>query len=172
MKCFRWEGVTYVAVRGLAVLLLFSAGSVPRPSFWFYFFLLEGDPRRREWLSLDFSALECGPKAQFTMWLLVRKEACHHLFCSLYGHTISSLKSGVSSSTPLSLGWLGLWLLWPTEHDGDDTMPVSRQVLKRAGSLYCLTLESQLPQCDPPDTTMLQEAQAIWKRLAGWDPYR
>lgn len=46
-------------------------------------------------------------------------------------------------------------------------MPVSSQVLKRAGSLYCLTLESQLPQCDLPDTTMLQEAQAIWKMLEG-----
>lgn len=55
--------------------------------------------------------------------------------------------------------WASLWLLWFTEHEGDDAMPVSNQVLRRAGSFHSLPLQTlggicgsalRLPHCQKP----------------------
>lgn len=109
------------------------------------------------------------PKPSSQCGSLFPKKLVITYFCSLYGHAIPSLKKW-SLFLHAPWVWAGLCLFWPTEHDGDDTMPVSSQVLRRAGSFYFLTLESQLPcKCEYPETTMLQEAQAMWKRSSGWD---
>lgn len=79
LEYFRWQRVTYSAVRGLVILLLlFLAGPVPgcgldplsdsispwlfRPN------LLERDPWTVQYNTVEFSALECGPQTQFTIW--------------------------------------------------------------------------------------------------------
>lgn len=90
--------------------------------------------------------------------------AITHVF--FYNATLTLPSSQVEfTSVPLECRQ-GLWLLWPMQYSGSDTMPILGVALKWPGGFCFLPLRCQLwrKKSDDSKTTILGDAHATWRR--------